>query len=257
MARVAYAAMGDTGSAALSAAYDERYTAGEQDVARNVAWRTLCARNKADHVVELVRWAAEPARTVVEVGCGDGVLLAELAARGVGTEHHGFDLSGRAAGFAAGRPQIARAERFDGSSLPVPDDGYDLGVLSHVLEHVPDPAPLLAETARVASVVVVEVPLEDNRSASRPAAARGRVELGHLHRFARSDIHALARGAGLRLVAELADPLPRAIHLFHAGDARARARGLVKAGVRRALFAASPRLAERSFTVHYACLLAP
>ncbi len=248
--------MGDTGSAALSDAYDERYTAGEQDVARSVAWRTLCAHNKADHVVELVRRASEPPRTVVEVGCGDGVLLAELAERGVGAQHHGFDLSGLAASFAAGRPQIARAERFDGSTLPVPDGAYDLGVLSHVLEHVPVPAPLLAETARVARAVVIEVPLEDNRSASRPSAERGRVKLGHLHRFARPDIHALAHAAGLHVVDELADPLPRAIHLFHAGDARSRARGLVKAAVRRGLFAASPRLAERSFTVHYACLLA-
>jgi SAM-dependent methyltransferase len=248
--------MGDTGSAALSEAYDERYSAGEQDVQRSAAWRSLCARNKADHVVALVRWASRPPVTVVEVGCGDGVLLAELAGRGVGAEHHGFDLSGRAVGFAAGRPEIARAERFDGSVLPVPDDAYDLGVLSHVLEHVPDPGPLLAETARVARTVVVEVPLEANRSASRSAAQRGRVELGHLHRFARCDIRALARAAGLHVVDELADPLPRSIHLFHAAGAPARVRGLAKAGLRRALFAASPGLAERSFTVHYACLLA-
>ena len=51
-----------------------------------------------------------------------------------------------------------------------------------------------------------EVALEANRSASRSAAQRGRVELGHLHRFARCDIRALARAAGLHVVDEQLQP---------------------------------------------------
>jgi hypothetical protein len=126
-----------------------------------------------------------------------------------------------------------------------------------VLEHVPDPAPLLAETARVCRAVVVEVPLEDNRSASRPTAERGREELGHLHRFSRRDVRDLASQAGLGVAAELADPLPAAIHTFWAQGARGRAKALAKTAVRRALFTVSPTAAERTFTVHYACLLTP
>lgn len=248
--------MTEAGSAELRDEYEQRYTpGGDEELARNIAWRALCAANKADHVVALLDRAEVRPASVVEVGCGDGVLLAELARRGIGERHHGFDISSRAADAAAGRPEVERAERFDGASLPVADGAYGLAVLSHVLEHVPEPAPLLAEAARAARVVVVEVPLEDNRSASRPAAQRGREELGHLHRFARPDLHALAEASGLRVEDELSDPLPLAIHAFYATDLAARARAGAKAAVRRGLFTVSPALAERSFTVHYACLL--
>ena len=248
--------MSPTGPA-LREVYEGHYSAQGGDAALYGGWRELCGHGKADHVAELVRLLPEPPATVVEVGCGDGVLLSLLAARGVGRRRHGFEISQRAVAIASGRPEIERVERFDGARLPVADAAYDLGVLSHVLEHVPDPAGLLAEMGRVCRAVVVEVPLEDNRSASRPAAARSREEIGHLHRFSREDVHALVGRAGMRVAGELVDPLPRAVHLYFARGAGQRAKALAKAAVRRALFAVAPRIAERSFTVHYACLCLP
>lgn len=247
--------MPGTGSAQLRDAYEERYGGQGAEGERYRRWRELCAEGKAEHVLALARRLTEPPRSVVEVGCGDGSVLAALGRLGVGETRHGFDIAQRAVEIASGRPEIDRAERFDGVSLPAADGAYDLGLLSHVLEHVEDPRPLLEETARCARAVVVEVPLEDNRSASRPAVARGREELGHLHRFARADIHSLASGAGLSVKAELADPLPRAVHLFWAQTPRARALALTKAAMRRTAFTLAPRAAERAFTVHYACLL--
>jgi SAM-dependent methyltransferase len=246
-----------TGSAELRDVYEAQYDAPGEHAARAGQWRALCAEGKADHVAALAGRLEQPPRSVVEVGCGDGVLLAELAARGIGERRHGFEISARAVELAAGRPEIERVERFDGTTLPAKDGEYDLGVLSHVLEHVPDPAPLLRETARVARAVVVEVPLEDNRSASSARAQRGREAVGHLHRFSRADIHALASSAGLRVAGELADPLPREVHTFWAVGASGRARALAKAAVRRGAFTAAPAMAERLFTVHYAALLLP
>lgn len=246
-----------TGSAELRDVYEDQYSAKGADAARYGAWRALCAEGKADHVATLAAGLEDRPRSLVEVGCGDGGLLEALASRGLADSLHGFDISERAVQIASGRPAIEHVERFDGTSLPAADAAYDLGVLSHVLEHVPDPVPLLRETARVCRAVVVEVPLEHNRSASRPAARRGREAIGHLHRFSRAQVHRLASEAGLQVAGELADPLPLRVHLFWAPGLTAKGRAFGKAAARRGLFTVAPGAAERAFTVHYGALLVP
>ncbi|HYI38056.1 MAG TPA: class I SAM-dependent methyltransferase [Thermoleophilaceae bacterium] len=243
-----------TGSAELRDVYEEQYSADGDDAARYGRWRALCADGKADHVVRLAGALGEPPRRIAEVGCGDGVLLELMERRGLGDEHRGYEISEKAVTIAGDRLGAGVVERFDGEHLPVPDGAYDLGVLSHVLEHVPDPLPLLQETARACRAVVVEVPLEDNRSASRPEAERGRQAIGHLHRFNRGHVHELCAAAGLRVEAELSDPLPLKVHTFFADSAPARAKAVAKAAVRRGVYLASAKAAERAFTVHYACL---
>lgn len=246
-----------TGSAELREEYERQYSAEGEDGMRYGRWRELGAHGKADHVIQLAKRLPKPPRTVAEVGCGDGVLLETLAQRGLGESHHGFEISERAVEIARGRPGLDSVQRFDGLRLPVADGSYDLAVLSHVLEHVPDPLPLLAETGRVAGAVVVEVPLEGNRSASRPSARKASEAIGHLHRFNRGDVRELCASAGLRVAAELSDPLPLALHAFFAETVAARAKASAKALLRRTVFLASARAAERAFTVHYACLAVP
>ena len=116
------------------------------------------------------------------------------------------------------------------------------------------PGPLLAEAARVAHEVLIEVPLEDNRSAARPAKREEAAAIGHLHFFSRAAVRELVAAAGLEIQAELTDPLPRAHHAFFATGAlrapRPRPSGRVRAGLHRV----APRTAETLFTVHYAVL---
>jgi SAM-dependent methyltransferase len=240
----------------LSGFYDSAYARGGE---RHAAWRELGARGKADHVVELVRRASLPAASVVEIGCGDGALLAELSSRGFGEALTGFDISSAAVELASARaaPRVVAVEVFDGISLPVADDTFDLGVMSHVLEHVPEPLPLLREAARACRALVVEVPLERNASGSREAKRSSSVEIGHVQTLDREAVRSLVAGAGLRVVDELLDPLPREVHTFFASSPVDQARGLAKAAVRRGLFRVSPSVAERAFTLHYACACVP
>ena len=124
---------------------------------------------------------ARPA-SLVEIGCGDGALLAEL--RGLAPVLDGFELSARPPrSRAATSPRRGAWSPTTASTCPPGDGEYDLAVLSHVLEHVPEPAPLLAEAARVARWVLVEVPLEANRSARRPGKRAEAARIGHLHAF--------------------------------------------------------------------------
>ncbi len=168
-------------SARLARFYEDAYSLQGPQADRSARWRALGAVGKADHVVVLCRRAGVVPSSTLDVGCGDGALLAELARRGFGGRLHGVELSAAAAAIARRALGEDTVDVFDGSSLPIGAGCYELGILSHVLEHVPDPAALLAETARVCHAVVFEVPLEANLSARRPAKRAHAGEIGHLH----------------------------------------------------------------------------
>jgi SAM-dependent methyltransferase len=245
-------------TADLTAFYEAGYTQEDPERAAFLGrWRALGAASKASHVVELLRRAGLRPGTLVEVGCGDGALLEALSARGVATRYDGFELSGPAAAIAAARgiPGAGRIEAYDGARVPADDCAYDLAVVSHVLEHVPDPPALLAEAARLAPHVLLEVPLEANRSAQRPGKVAEARSIGHIQAFSRQAIAQLAAGAGLRVIADVGDPLPRRHHTFFAKGPAGHAKATAKWAVRAGLWRAAPERAERLFTVHYAALL--
>ncbi len=234
--------------------YDESYSREGADAQLYARWRALSAVGKADHVVVLCERTGRSPRTIVEVGCGDGALLCELQRRGFGERHSGYEITDAAVAIARQRPQLHEVSRYDGEHLPVADRTYDLGILSHVLEHVPDPAALLREVGRTCRAVVVEVPLEANLSARRASKRVGAAEVGHLHRFDRAGVADVVERAGLRIAARLDDPLPLSVHRFFAHTPAARAQATVKWGVRAGTAACAPPLARRLFTVHHACL---
>ena len=197
-----------------------------------------------------------PARTL-DVGCGDGALLCELHRRGFGGRLGAWRSAmrrSRSRGSARGsRPSTL----YDGRTLPFERGAFDLGMLSHVLEHVPDPPALLAEVARVCRAVVVEVPLEANWSARRGHKRVHADEVGHLQRLDRAAARAIVADAGLSIAAELEDALPLRVHTFFARSRAARVRADVKWALRDGVHVAAPPLARRAFTLHWACLCLP
>jgi SAM-dependent methyltransferase len=248
-----------TGPAAgeLRAFYEAGYSVADPAEAELLGrWRALGGRTKAGHVATLCDKVGLAPRTVVDIGCGDGALLAALSDRGIGEVLDGFELSPKAADLAREKhvDRVRRVESFDGAHVPAADGAYELALLCHVVEHVREPVPLLREARRVARHVLVEVPLEANRSAARAVKRAEAARIGHLHAFDRAAVRALCALADLTVVAELTDPLSLAHHAFFADTSSKRARALVKAGVRRAVFRAAPMRSERLFTLHYACL---
>lgn len=242
----------------LAQFYEDCYVgaADPVDAERSRRWRELSAGPKADHVVTLCTRAGLRPDRVADIGCGDGAMLAELAARGFGQRRVGFELSSTAVAIARRQPGIDEVHAYDGALLPADSGAFDLGVLSHVIEHVPEPAVTLREAARVCRRVVVEVPLEANVSAGRPAKRAHAQEIGHLHRFDRGAVERFVDDAGLRIVGRLSDALPLAVHTYFAAGPRGRAAGTAKWAFRTAL-AKVPPIGERLVTVHYAVLCAP
>jgi SAM-dependent methyltransferase len=244
-------------SAQLVRFYDDAYSRDPAAAAVYARWRALGAVGKADHVVELCARAGVNPGSTLEVGCGDGALLCELHSRGFGGRLAGVEITATAVAIARERPPIDSIELFDGLRVPAPDGAYDLGILAHVLEHVPDPVALLADVGRVCRAVLVEVPLEANLSARRAGKREHAAEVGHLQRLDRSAARAIVERAGLSIVGELDDALPLEVHRFFAATRSARARATVKWAMRAGLHDLSPRLARRLFTLHYACLCLP
>src|SRR6202035_5886465 len=171
--------------------YDDSYAREGEQALLYSRWRALGAKGKADHVIELCSRAGVRVASTLEVGCGDGALLCELRRRGFGDRLHGVEITKAAVKIASERDEIDSVELYDGQHLQYADGAYDLGIVSHVLEHVIDPAALLAEMRRACAVVVVEVPLEENLSAKRTGKREHAEEVGHLQRLSRDSARAI------------------------------------------------------------------
>src|SRR5437764_10813202 len=132
----------------LASFYEDAYSKEPAAAALYARWRALGAVGKADHVIELCSRAGLSPASTLDVGCGDGSLLSELHRRGFGGRLSGLEISEAAVAIATARAEIDSVGHYDGRRIPAQAGAYDLGVLSHVLEHVPEPAALLAEVGR-------------------------------------------------------------------------------------------------------------
>jgi 2-polyprenyl-3-methyl-5-hydroxy-6-metoxy-1,4-benzoquinol methylase len=108
-------------------------------------------------------WARAAPSSVLDVGCGEGVLTVQWAERLGDRRVVGIDLDDpklRAEWAKRERPNLEfRAE--EATRLSFADGEFDLAAAIEVLEHVPDPEATLAEMARVArGHLLVSVPRE-------------------------------------------------------------------------------------------------
>jgi SAM-dependent methyltransferase len=238
--------------------YDQYYSSTHAEGELFAGWRRLGAEHKAANVLDLAARTRAASDRVIEIGCGDGAIISALRTPWARTEFLGVDIS-RVAIELAREKGIPGADfqTFDGDTLPTADRFYDIAILSHVLEHAPDPEALLREAGRVSDMVIVEVPLEANLMARLPAARAEAKEIGHIFSFDQSGLDSLVGRAGLRLLAKQIDPLTPAHFNYWSNTQRRRQVELAKFNVRTALLRRAPRLATRLFTYHYAVACDP
>lgn len=238
--------MGGIRSAGISERYREHY---DGYCPAPSEWFRVGALAKAANLTALCAGVAH--ESLLEVGSGEGSLLARIAELGFARELHAADVSARSIAAVASRdiPGLVRASVYDGGVLPYEDQSVDLVVLSHVVEHLEHPRILLYEAARVGRHVFVEVPLEDHWRMPRDFALDA---TGHINFYDARSIRRLVQSAGLEVLGERVATPSREGLVFQHGAA-GNARYWVKELARRA---ASP-LATRIWTYHGALLCRP
>jgi SAM-dependent methyltransferase len=90
-------------------------------------------------------------KRVLDVGCGNGYVLAQYALHGANVV--GVDLTERAIDLSRRRFRLLGLDgefaQIDGMRLPYPDASFDVVCSMGVLHHIPDPRPLVSELERV------------------------------------------------------------------------------------------------------------
>lgn len=108
------------------------------------------------------RWLPASARRVLDIGCAFGYGTEALAGRGASRRLViGIDSDERHLAEAGERFPWLPLVRADAASLPIGDEAVDAAVMLDVIEHVADPAAVLAEVHRVLrpmGTIIISVP---------------------------------------------------------------------------------------------------
>ncbi|HEY0407901.1 MAG TPA: methyltransferase domain-containing protein [Pyrinomonadaceae bacterium] len=112
--------------------------------------------------------------SVADLGCGSGMMLCDVLALKPGWRGHGLDISAAAVNYArrlAAHKGISERAEFragDIARLPYTTGSLDLVIASEVIEHLPEPARVIAEIARVlrpGGKLILTMPLESHTPA--------------------------------------------------------------------------------------------
>ncbi|HEX3511809.1 MAG TPA: class I SAM-dependent methyltransferase [Solirubrobacteraceae bacterium] len=152
-------------------------------------------------------------RSLLDVGCGEGVLVHAWAEQLAGARVVGIDLEEESiqAGWAERQAPNLEYRVMQAANLPFADGEFDLVTAIEVLEHVPDPGHTLAEMARCAKrhllVSVPREPLWRMLNMARGAYLRDLGNTpGHLNHWSRRSFVELLSRHGE--VAEVRSPFP-------------------------------------------------
>jgi 2-polyprenyl-3-methyl-5-hydroxy-6-metoxy-1,4-benzoquinol methylase len=158
-------------------------------------------------------WTKAAPESILDVGCGEGILTEQWADKLGGGRIVGIDLDDpklRAEWDRRRRDNLEyRVE--DATNLSFADDEFDMATAIEVLEHVPDPERTVAEMARVAkSRLLVSVPREPLWRALNMARGAYVKDLGntpgHINHWSKRSFVAMLSRHGT--VEEVRSPFP-------------------------------------------------
>jgi SAM-dependent methyltransferase len=216
-----------------------------------IQWRLLGASDKADHIEAMCR-SLGSIETILDVGCGTGAVLEQMATRRVGSRFAGIEIGSERpkapiTGDHADKILIAG---YDGKAIPYEDNSFDLAYATHVLEHVVDEREFLHELRRVARrYVYVEVPCELNLRTSYHSL-QSTLSIGHINSYTFQSFVLTLETSGLHVIKLDIFDHSYGVYRFMSSWWKAAA----KMALRRSLLAINKRLASHIFTYHVGAL---
>ena len=194
--------------------------------------KRYCMPDPGDAVTDrVIMDQIDPGSRVIDLGCGDGRLLAKLR-----DEHRcsvlGIELDIEEIHGAIARGVPAIHADLDRGLPDVPDESFDVAVLSQTLQQVRLPRAVLKEMMRVARRAMVVVPNFGNWKVRRQVVLQGRApvtkalpyewyDTPNLHFMTMHDFRDLAELLGLSIVRELPIINGRAVDRAWAANLRA------------------------------------
>lgn len=178
----------------------ETYESGAY-LANNPSWDEEDSEWKAGHVMSIMVGNDLLPKSIVEVGCGAGGVLASLHEAFPDIAYSGFDIAPDAGQFW--EKHTARGINFFVEDfLQQETEHFDVLLLLDVLEHVPDPFAFLSGLMGRADYYIFHIPLDlSSISVARESPLLAvRKKVGHIHYYTKGLAMSLLEECGYQIV---------------------------------------------------------
>ena len=210
--------------------------------AERIPKREITARQTIQHVRDA--WQGGRVSRMLDVGAGEGSLLTQLSQSKLAEALYAVEISGSGVDAIAAKkvPGVVEVKKFDGYHIPYPDKYFDVASAIHVLEHVEHERMFLAELARVAKTLIVEVPLEHTFRVNR-SIRLGR-PYGHINLYDADTFRNILETSGLNVEFAKTHSNSYAYEVCVSGKIE----GAIKFSIRTAALRVIPALAAKIMT---------
>lgn len=199
--------------------------------------RAVAARQTIGHIKAVL--PNPPYGKLLDVGAGEGSVLAELDSTAFAKDLYAVDISQSGVDTIKRRciPSLRSVRQFDGYKIDAPDKAYDIGTAIHVLEHVEHERAFIEEITRTCNLVYIEVPLEMTARVSRSIEISG--PYGHINFYNPATFKNLLETCNVEIVAFQVFSNSKAYETHVSGNLA----GSIKYALRSTLLSVAPSVA--------------